>query len=229
MHIILLGDSVFDNQAYIGGELDVVGQLRVLLPPDARATLLAIDGSLIETVFAQLRRLPGNATHLVISAGGNNLIGHLHRFADPVTSPTEALLLLDALVASFRQHYRHLLATVRDYDLPTLVCTLYNPRFPDETMRIATRTALSIFNDAIMQEAAAARLPVLDLRQVCTGDADFANPIEPSAHGGAKIAHAVLRALQQHDFRQTRTVIYGIERGIFTGDAGQRRYCPLSG
>jgi hypothetical protein len=36
------------------------------------------------------------------------------------------------------------------------------------------------------------RCPVIDLRLIFDADEDYANPIEPSAKGGAKIATAIL-------------------------------------
>jgi len=53
-----------------------------------------------------------------------------------------------------------------------------------------------LFNDAIVREASLKLLPVLDLRRVCDDALDFANPIEPSAAGGRKIAVAIARFLQ---------------------------------
>ena len=44
-HIALLGDSIFDNHVYTGGEPDVVAHLRDLLPSLWVATLCAVDGS----------------------------------------------------------------------------------------------------------------------------------------------------------------------------------------
>jgi hypothetical protein len=40
------------------------------------------------------------------------------------------------------------------------------------------------------------RLPVLELRRVCTSVIDYANPIEPSDIGGAKIAKRILEYVQ---------------------------------
>ncbi len=56
-------------------------------------------------------------------------------------------------------------------------------------------TALTPFNDAIMRAAADAGIPIIDLRRICTEDADYANAIEPSSHGGRKIAAALRRLL----------------------------------
>jgi hypothetical protein len=52
---------------------------------------------------------------------------------------------------------------------------------------------LAVFNDEISRAAFAHRLPLIDLRLICSDDADYANPIEPSAKGGAKIAGAIAR------------------------------------
>jgi hypothetical protein len=43
-HIVLLGDSIFDNAAYVPGEPPVIEQLRAHLPKNWQATLLAVDG-----------------------------------------------------------------------------------------------------------------------------------------------------------------------------------------
>ena len=73
-HIILLGDSIFDNAAYTSGGPDVISQVRQLLPSGNRASLLALDGATTEHVPSQLGRMPPDATHLVLSVGGNNAL-----------------------------------------------------------------------------------------------------------------------------------------------------------
>ena len=52
-------------------------------------------------------------------------------------------------------------------------------------------TGLAIFNDVVTRQAFVRGLPLVDLRLVCDEDADYANPIEPSGRGGAKIAAAI--------------------------------------
>ena len=44
-HVVLIGDSIFDNGAYVAGGPDVVTQLRERLPQGWRATLGAVDGA----------------------------------------------------------------------------------------------------------------------------------------------------------------------------------------
>src|SRR5690349_6873583 len=57
-HIVLLGDSVFDNAAYVAGGTDVIRQLRYITPAGWQATLKARDGALIAEIDGQLDRLP---------------------------------------------------------------------------------------------------------------------------------------------------------------------------
>ena len=41
---------------------------------------------------------------------------------------------------------------------------------------------------------------MLDLRLIFTEPEDYANPIEPSVKGGAKLADAIRRLVMEHDF-----------------------------
>src|SRR5437764_15458406 len=74
-HIALLGDSVIDNKAYVGAGPDVAEQVRMLAPKEWRVARLAVDGALSSSVLRQLDSLSTEATHLVISAGGNDALG----------------------------------------------------------------------------------------------------------------------------------------------------------
>ena len=72
-HVVLLGDSIFDNASYVPGGPDVTQHLRRALP-GWRVTLLAVDGAVVDDVARQLQALPADATHLVVSAGGNDAL-----------------------------------------------------------------------------------------------------------------------------------------------------------
>lgn len=187
-HIVLLGDSIFDNAAYVAGGPDLVRQLRGILPPGWRASLNALDGAVIGDVPGQLGRLPADATHLVISAGGNNALGEAHVLEQTVRSMVDALELLAGVRERFRATYTAMLDETLRRRLHTAVCTIYEPRFPELPHRRITATALTALNDAITREAFTRRLDCLDLRVLCDDDRDFANPIEPSVQGGEMIA-----------------------------------------
>ncbi len=205
-HAVLLGDSVFDNGAYVRGSPDVVRQLRALLP-GGRATLLAVDGAVLVDVPRQLAGLPEDATHLVVSAGGNDALRASGVLEGPARSMPEALDRLAAAQDHFRAEYRAMLDAVLACGHPTAICTIYDPRYPDPVRRRLAATALAILNDVVTREAAARSLTLLDLRVLCGEDADFANPIEPSVQGGEKITAAIAAFLRE-EHRQARSIIF---------------------
>jgi lysophospholipase L1-like esterase len=208
-HVVLLGDSIFDNQSYVQpGEPDVIHQLRAQLPAGWHATLLAIDGSLIADVPHQLAHLPTDTTHLVISAGGNDALAHLNVLDEPATSVAQALMHLATLQDQFEQSYRRMLATILTHSLPTAVCTIYNGNFPSPVYQRLTTLGAAIYDDVILRLAVEHNLPVLDLRLICADPADYANPIEPSARGGDRIARAIALLLTTHDFSVRATTVY---------------------
>ncbi|HEV7252909.1 MAG TPA: SGNH/GDSL hydrolase family protein [Mesorhizobium sp.] len=199
-HVVLLGDSIFDNAAYVGGAPDVVRQLRAKLPEGFRATLLAVDGAVTAGVQSQLRRLPADASHLVVSVGGNDALRHSGILAESARSVAEAVHRIAGATDEFATDYRAMLDAVLAQNLPTAVCTIYDPRFDDPLQRKLAATALATFNDRITREGFSRGLPLIDLRLICNEDRDFANPIEPSARGGDKIAAAIAGLVTGHGF-----------------------------
>jgi hypothetical protein len=191
-HILLLGDSVFDNAAYVGGGPDVLAQLRAELPAGWRASSLARDGAVAADVAGQLAHVPSGATHLVVSAGGNDALGFSPVLGAPARSVAAAVAMLAEAQAAFQASYAALLDRAAAAPGRLALCTIYDPRYPDPVERRVATTALAVINDVILREAARRGLAVIDLRLVCDEDADFANPIEPSVRGGAKIARAIL-------------------------------------
>jgi hypothetical protein len=190
-HLILLGDSIFDNAAYTEGGPDVVTQLKDLLPAGWAASLLAVDGSTTDDIAGQVGCLPADASHLVLSVGGNDALQQAHLLFTPASSTEEALGLLADLAEQFEHDYRAAVAACLRPGLPLTICTIYNGNFPDHAYQRLVKTALALYNDAILRMAIAHRLPVIDLRAVCMHPEDYANAIEPSSVGGVKIARAI--------------------------------------
>jgi len=206
--IVLLGDSVFDNQAYVGGEPDVVAHLRQMLPTDWRATLKAVDGSMAANVNGQLSNISAETTHLVISVGGNDALMNADVLQMKAGSAAEVLEILANRASDFEFQYREMLRHVLRCALPTVVSTVYYPHFPDSLIQKIAVTALSVFNDAIIRQAILAGLPLLDLRLICNEPDDYANEIEPSGKGGKKIAAKILEVVRNHNFSDQKTCIY---------------------
>ena len=207
-HIVLLGDSIFDNSVYVAGGPDVVAQVRMVIPNNWQATLTAVDGDISTDVRKQIENIPKSATHLIVSAGGNDALQRSRILEERARNVGEALKILSAMCAEFASHYRKMLNHLLSLDKPLAVCTIYDPNFSEEYMQVICKTALMIYNDCILREAFVHGLPVIDLRLMFTAPEDYANDIEPAVQGGAKIANTILNLVTHHDFSSRQTVIY---------------------
>jgi GDSL-like Lipase/Acylhydrolase family len=207
-NVVLLGDSIFDNKSYVGSGPDVIAQLKGDLPPGWTATLAARDGSTSADIAGQLKTMPADATHLVVSAGGNDALQEKALIEESAKSVAEVLDKLAKIKATFAESYGAMLDAVLARKLPTAVCTVYEARYPDPTTRQIAAVGLSVFNDVIMRAAFRRGLPVIDLRLLIDADSDYANDIEPSVTGGAKIAKIIATLVTTHDFKQRRSEVY---------------------
>ena len=210
-HVVLLGDSIFDNAPYVPAGMHVQARLQSVFGPGDRASLLARDGAVLADMVGQVARLeelPEAADWLVVSCGGNDVLGLVGAMQSAVGSVIEAAGLLAAWQSAFRRDYRRMLNVLLSRRTPLALATIYDG-VPG--LDPALRTALAPFNDVILREAVAHRLPVLDLRLVCAEPGDYAavSPIEPSAQGGARIAHAIAQLVRAHDAAAPWTVVYG--------------------
>jgi hypothetical protein len=204
-HLALLGDSVFDNGAYVPSDPDVAQQLRSMLPPEWKVSLLAVDGAVVSDVAEQIAVLPSDTTHLAISAGGNDALRHSGILYQGAANVRAVLSQLADVQDGFRRDVRAMLIAAVAKRLPTIVCTIYDA-IPGLGREAAS--ALSIFNDVIVQEAARQGVSILDLRLIATEARYFSamSPIEPSAAGGQRIAEALTRAITSADFGQRCSV-----------------------
>ena len=189
MHIILIGDSIFDNAPYVKPGAAVSDQLAEVAK-DARVTLLAVDGDVTTDVENQLVDFPPTATQLFVSCGGNDALQCLPVLHQPVTTVGEAMDVFYNVTESFRQNYRTMLTSILSKNKNLTVCTIYNciPHLPERE-----KTALSIFNEIILEEAIRKNLDIMDLRLLCNSQEDYStiSPIEPSEDGGRKIAELI--------------------------------------
>ena len=223
-HIVLCGDSIIDNGSYVNqGELDVAGQVQEELP-DSKVTLLAVDGKVTESIEDQMNNLPKDATHIFISIGGNDGYNRMDVFDESANTIGDAMGPLYEMRNEFEIDYNKMLKNVLSYGVPTTLCSIYYPRFEKSDndvirnylggknnqvpIKKMAMVGLSVYNDIITKEAFQAGLPLIDLRVLCNDDKDFANPIEPSAIGGKKIAVAIKEVVSVHDFSKNVSVVY---------------------
>lgn len=193
-HICLMGDSVFDNDDYIPGELGVIEQLRKSIPPGWSAEKVAVDGDCLEDIPNQLGRVPTHATDIAVSIGGNDLMRVRHLLSQ-VAEGARLEDVLAAPMADFEIAYTWMLETVLQKGLPVAVCTVYTAiPFEDPVLRTHAPAAIDTFNGLITRIASARNVRVIRLDLACTELGDFSDmsPIEPSAQGGQKIVDALL-------------------------------------
>ena len=207
-HLVLLGDSIFDNRRYVEGGPAVIDQVSQRMPLGWKASLLAVDGDTSTMALKQLPKVPPHTTHLVLSVGGNDALGCIPGLETAAASVKQGLGWLNKVQTEFRTNYQALTAALLALNKPLMVCTVYDsvPGMPKEL-----GTALGLFNDVILKEAIQQGMPVLDLRLICTEPDDYSkvSPIEPSSAGGAKVAESMVRAITQHDFSQRMCRVYG--------------------
>jgi lysophospholipase L1-like esterase len=200
--IILLGDSIIDNGAYVRpGEADVAKQLQALLPGQT-VVRRAVDGAVCADVLRSQMANLESTDRIIVSAGGNDALQHIDLLEAVTGTTAKAVLLrLAAIREDFRRTYVSLLDRLVTILAPVMVLTVYNPCFDghglDATYQQAAEAAVSLFDDVIQLEAHRRSFKVLELRTLFTDPADYANPIEPSALGGAKLAQAMSAWVKQ--------------------------------
>ena len=192
-NITLLGDSIFDNRAYVKGGKAVIDHIYEQSGEDCRAALLAVDGSRVNDIHKQLKKVHKDTTHFVVSVGGNDALDEMGILEQECSIAADVFWELSDVGLDFEKRYAKMLKAVLKFDLPTTVCTIYYPRFEEPVMQKLACAALATFNDVIIKQAFMHDLPIIDLRLVCDKDADYANPIEPSEAGGLKIAREILK------------------------------------
>ena len=207
-HVVLLGDSILDNIAYTAGDPDIAAQLHLLLPTPDCVTLLATDGHMTVDIGTQLKKLPEGATHLILSVGGNDALMHSDFLMEEAISVAQVLLQARALADAFGVAHCEVLKMLAKTGLPLAVCTIYDCNFADPQTAQLVGTALALFNESIVRNAVEMGVPVIDLRLICNESDDYANEIEPSVQGGQKIARAIARVVQEHDWQKKLTAIY---------------------
>lgn len=108
-HLVLLGDSIFDNRAYVAGGPALIDQVHKTIPSGWKANLLAVDGDSSVEVPDQLKRLPADSTHLVLSVGGNDAIRCLDLLGTPASNLIGALGSLSKMLDGFEKSYKALI------------------------------------------------------------------------------------------------------------------------
>lgn len=206
-HIVLAGDSIFDNDDYVLGEPGVIEQMRKSIPENWSASKIAVDGDCIADVATQLPGIPSNTTDMIVSVGGNDARRHA-ALLDKINTVSELPRYLVGPLAGFRAEYAALLQELNGRRHKLHVCTIYTAiPFDDALWRQYAPLAIEAFNAVILDEAFKAVVPVIRLDEICVDETDFSSvsPIEPSSTGGQKIVDHIIQVLSQPTLETPQT------------------------
>ena len=190
-HVVLLGDSLLPVRTDLPE-----GSLESVVMPGARFPwkLSVISAAQVSTPGPAIS-IPEDASHIVINIEGNDAIAASGLLDGPAMVWRAGLAQLSSAADDFERHVEILARAALSTRLPTLVCTMYPPRYPNWEQQQAACAALAVFNDRLIRRVFAAKLPLVDLSLVCTDETDYADATRLSKQGLRKASNVVVSAL----------------------------------
>eukprot|EP00929_Paragymnodinium_shiwhaense_P008736 TRINITY_DN112700_c0_g1_i1.p1 TRINITY_DN112700_c0_g1~~TRINITY_DN112700_c0_g1_i1.p1 ORF type:complete len:320 (+),score=73.76 TRINITY_DN112700_c0_g1_i1:187-1146(+) len=203
VHIVLVGDSTLDNGRYLDvqcGELSVDRQLAKRCRERGwEMTCLAQDGSMIEDVFLQqVPLIPDRATHIVLSASGNDLLSLLNSMVVANFTPSAMYKAIVDGLLEVSEKYRELMSALKSVGCHLACCTVYQPNFNHFLFRGVAAFGLSLHNNRLKQIAVDLDACVVDLANMFETPDDFANALELSTRGGSKLVENITAFITEH-------------------------------
>lgn len=204
-HILLLGDSVIDNQRYVPRGPAVAQQLRDAISARGetwRVTQRALDGAVMADVHEnQLFGLPADASLIVLSVGGNDGLQFMNQLSNSLWHLTKMWEFL----VNFERQYDALVTRIRTahVSIGLVVCTIYQPQFKHWGPAALGNIGVPLLNRIIRRVAVKHQVPLIDLWAIFTRPEDYGDPndpgvpayssaIEPGVPGGAKIVRNIM-------------------------------------
>lgn len=203
-HVVLLGDGLGDlARMQQSGALE--GRLLPARSEPWKLTLLSAS----DIARTSLRPdIPKDATHVVISIEGNRAIEASGVLGGQPASYEEGLARLSFAADQFEDQVEALIRAGQATRLPTVICTMWPPRYPEPVRQRAAVAALTIFNWRIFCCALAAGISIVDLHNACSDQSDYADDTLLSMSGLRKAANVVSRALREVTSRGAGTEVF---------------------
>jgi hypothetical protein len=177
--IVLLGDSIFRNDAYVPNGKSVCDLLR----EKTNVKCLAQDHATISDVYGQIEQIPivPEATAF-LSVGGNDILSHYAYTNHDVTD-------LSFVAETFRNYTT--LATHLEQTFPQMHIVLVDLYFPAEDVYSSYAPIIREWNRCMYEWAGKKQWKVLKVSQLLREPEDFAYGVEPSSTGTQKIVAAI--------------------------------------
>jgi hypothetical protein len=188
-NIVLLGDSILDNQLYVSSEKSVV---KLIEERNSGETYCyARDGAKIANVFKQIDFIPrGLNASIFLSVGGNDILSHFDQCEECFNNKN-----VDDFLDSTFTLYKDLVKSigVRFSNNKIYLLDIY---YPDSEQYRRYYPIVTKWNEMLYAFAATEKnvANVIRISDLLTRDDDFSSDIEPSSKGGYKIAGGILRA-----------------------------------
>jgi hypothetical protein len=185
-NIILLGDSIFKNNAYVPYGLSIESQLENNAQGQ-EVLCLAQDNSSITDVCEQVEEIPedynNRRTHIFLSVGGNDILqNYVYKYNDYDN--------MEILKACFTE-YKKLIKTIQGI-MPEANLTILDIYYPNKSRFKSFYHVISEWNKLIYDYAKRNNIRVIKISNILTNADDFSFAIEPSAIGGNKIVNELL-------------------------------------
>ena len=176
--IILLGDSVFNNNSYVEKGKAVNELLQKTADENTTIICLARNDSTINNIYQQLENvnidLNDKLITVFLSVGGNDI-----------------MKLQEQNLYDTFEKYNTLIGAITT-KLPNVKLVLLNIYYPANTSKYDSLIDKWNTNIHLEYESNNKNIYILDLASLLKEPSDFVFDIEPSITGGEKIAHKIL-------------------------------------
>jgi len=185
---ILLGDSIFKNDAYVsdGQSVDEILKNRT----NGKTLCLAADHSKIVDVYEQIGNIPDslntNLTTVFLSVGGNDILTH---YVDKENDNTDTSIL-SVMLSS----YKKVMQNIRD-KLPKANIVVLDIYYPENMKYKQYHSIINEWNTMLYNYAGEPKNrinSVFKISSILTQPEDFSFGIEPSAIGSKKMVESIL-------------------------------------
>jgi lysophospholipase L1-like esterase len=185
--ILLLGDSILKNNAYVGYGSSIEDQVE--RKTKKKVFNLASDYSFIHDVYSQLDRIPYDwndpSTIIFLSVGGNDLLYHYKNQENSEYDLT--------MVTQLSNHYQDLVTTIqkRMNECKIVLLDLYTPSHPKfNQYKGVIQEWNRLLQEYSNKQSLNSFLLIPTSRYLIQKD-DFSHEMEPSETGGKKIAELI--------------------------------------
>lgn len=185
---ILLGDSIFKNDAYVSHGESVDEMLKN--KTNGKTLCLAADHSKIVDVYEQISNIPNklndNLTTVFLSIGGNDILSH---YVDKESDSTNTSILR-VMLSSYKKIIQNIQNKIPKANL--VVLDIY---YPENMKYKQYHSVINEWNKMLYNYAGDSKNRingVLKISNILTQAEDFSFGIEPSAIGSKKLVDSIL-------------------------------------